>query len=282
MSQKIKTIVIDPGHGKGERPTYPDGACETDIAWNVAKKLETLLKGQNHEVHLTKNSRDDLIGPSKRGLIAVQKRADIFVSIHCNAATNNPDRRGVFGIFYGKNPSENRAADNEICAPNGRRLARLISQEISAMTGIPLAGVNGAMLWWKCPSNLGVLTGGKNWKRTNAACLIEAGFLTNEHDRKIMREEKAQDQYALGCARGIYRFAQIAIPDEWDTDSVDDDLAPGETVEEIHEAALKQAVHWAESQGVAVPEDLEAPLTTGEMLVMMQHLMTGENVKRPD
>ena len=271
----MSTIVIDPGHGKGLRPKYDDGTCETDVAWNTAERLRDLLAAE-HRVFLTKDSRDASPSPSERGRIAVRHEADIFVSLHCNATEPHPNRRGVFGIFYGKAPIENRAPDAEIHAPNGRRLARLIAQEVSDLTGIPLTGADGAKLWWKCPQNLGVLTGGGNWKKTKAACLIEAGFLTNDADRTIMGSDRGQQQYAVGCARGIYRYLGLPFPAALHVNSdIDqgDDLEPGEEPDDDSAALLAEAVAWAETQGLTDLIDLDKPVTAEEMLMTLYRVL---------
>ncbi len=119
-----KKVVIDPGHGKGERKRYNDGTCETDVVWNAAVLLRELLRNYGHTIVLTKDSRDTSLPVSQRRTISVREDADTFVSLYCNAASNNNNKPGIFGMFYGTNKRENNAPDSEIHAPNGRKLAR--------------------------------------------------------------------------------------------------------------------------------------------------------------
>ncbi len=215
MKNNSLKIVLDPGHGKWSRPTYEDGTCETDVVWQTAQILAHLLTDQGHRVTLTKQTRDACPSCLDRARLSVKARADLFVSLHCNAATARPDRSGVFGIFYGGDTREERAPDSEIRAPNGRRLARTIAWEIHETTALPLLGVQGAALWWKHPKNLGVLAGARNWANTGAACLVEAGFLTHPQDRQLLGGPDGPALYALGCARGIHRYANLEIPGAW-------------------------------------------------------------------
>ncbi|MDI6752620.1 MAG: N-acetylmuramoyl-L-alanine amidase [bacterium] len=82
----IKRIVIDPGHG-GKDP----GACgktlkEKDVVLEIAKRLkEKIEKNSGIEVILTRD--DDYFVPlPERTALANYKKADLFVSIHANAA----------------------------------------------------------------------------------------------------------------------------------------------------------------------------------------------------
>ena len=86
---KIKTIVIDPGHG-GRDPGAlgPKKTMEKDITLDIAKRLSTLLEKDKalelSEIVLTRKS-DRFVDLEKRTAIANAKRADLFISIHCNA-----------------------------------------------------------------------------------------------------------------------------------------------------------------------------------------------------
>ncbi len=86
----VRKIVIDPGHG-GKDPGAPGaikGVWEKDIvlklAQNLAKKLRARL---NCEVMLTRDS-DKKLTLEERTAIANTERADLFISLHCNAARN--------------------------------------------------------------------------------------------------------------------------------------------------------------------------------------------------
>lgn len=90
------TIVIDPGHG-GSDPGCMNrtlGVRECDVTLQISLKLADILRAQGWEVVLTRTTDRDVTyagSPDKDELVArsdVANRinADIFVSIHCNAA----------------------------------------------------------------------------------------------------------------------------------------------------------------------------------------------------
>lgn len=86
-SQKFK-IVIDPGHG-GELPgARYYGVSEKDIVLKVGIALgEQLLKHDDIEVIYTRK-KDINVGLYERAQIANKAKANLFLSIHCNAAEN--------------------------------------------------------------------------------------------------------------------------------------------------------------------------------------------------
>lgn len=85
-------IVIDPGHG-GELPgARYYGVSEKDIVLKVGLILgEALAKHQDIEVIYTRK-KDVNIGLYERAQIANKAKANLFLSIHCNAAENKSAR----------------------------------------------------------------------------------------------------------------------------------------------------------------------------------------------
>jgi N-acetylmuramoyl-L-alanine amidase len=88
----VKTVVIDPGHG-GKDPgakTCVKGLVEKDITLRVALKLaQSLRKKLGLKVVLTR-TKDVFVPLEERTAIANTHQADLFISIHVNAAE---DRR---------------------------------------------------------------------------------------------------------------------------------------------------------------------------------------------
>ena len=83
-------VVVDAGHGG------PDGGMhgpigggtpiqEKDITLQVARRVASLLRDRGIDVVMTRTT-DTLIALSDRGRIANRSRADLFLSIHVNAA----------------------------------------------------------------------------------------------------------------------------------------------------------------------------------------------------
>lgn len=86
---KIRRIVVDPGHG-GHDPgaVGPNGIQEKDVVLAVGLKLKDLIKeGLGLDVVMTRSS-DVFIPLEERTAIANKVNADLFLSVHANAATN--------------------------------------------------------------------------------------------------------------------------------------------------------------------------------------------------
>jgi N-acetylmuramoyl-L-alanine amidase len=91
---RLKRVVIDAGHGGKDPGALGSYSKEKDIALSVAlqvgKYVEQNLPGV--EVIYTRKT-DVFLELKERSNIANRNRADLFISIHCNAAGN----RGIYG-----------------------------------------------------------------------------------------------------------------------------------------------------------------------------------------
>ncbi|MEO0510957.1 MAG: N-acetylmuramoyl-L-alanine amidase [Verrucomicrobiota bacterium] len=85
----LRTIVIDVGHGGKDSGARNDfyGLREKSLALDIAKRLRALLTQAGYRVILTRDS-DVYIPLERRPQIANRANADLFLSIHFNAATN--------------------------------------------------------------------------------------------------------------------------------------------------------------------------------------------------
>lgn len=108
LSDKKLRIVLDPGHGgKDTGAIGPGGLQEKKVTLDVSKKLAVVLKKKlNAEVFLTRNVDKDL-SLEERNALANSKKADLFISIHVNAAKD----KKVSGIetYYLNNASDEAA-----------------------------------------------------------------------------------------------------------------------------------------------------------------------------
>jgi len=86
----VRKIIIDPGHGGPDpgAPGYVNGVWEKDIVLKLSLNLaEKLRRRLNCTVELTR-STDTKLTLEERTAIANTQRADLFISMHCNAAQN--------------------------------------------------------------------------------------------------------------------------------------------------------------------------------------------------
>jgi N-acetylmuramoyl-L-alanine amidase len=174
----IGRVAIDPGHGgKDPGATSVLGTREKDMVLEVARMVAAELTAQGVEVIMTR-SDDRFIELEDRPAIAARARADLFVSIHADAAANR--LAAGFTAYVDHSPSKGSlAAANAIL----RRMCDNCSPT-------PSRGVKNA--------SYRVLVGSRT-----PAVLIELGFLTNRAEAALLGSPGYQRSAAHAIALGI-------------------------------------------------------------------------------
>ncbi|HTA63815.1 MAG TPA: N-acetylmuramoyl-L-alanine amidase [Bacteroidia bacterium] len=93
----VKTIVIDAGHGGKDPGCNGDVFNEKTVALGIAIKLGELIEKNLPDVKVIYTRKtDEFVELEERAQIANRNNADLFISIHCNAASN-------YAVFKDKN-----------------------------------------------------------------------------------------------------------------------------------------------------------------------------------
>ncbi|HAS46069.1 MAG TPA: N-acetylmuramoyl-L-alanine amidase [Microscillaceae bacterium] len=108
---KVKTIVIDAGHGGRDPGTLGKRTKEKDITLRVALELGRIIKRNMPKVKIIyTRTTDKFVELYRRAEIANQAKADLFISIHCNAAPkksrNRAKAHGAETYIMGNHVSE--------------------------------------------------------------------------------------------------------------------------------------------------------------------------------
>ncbi len=83
----INTVVIDAGHGGKDPGAIGKHSREKDIALSIALKLGGYIEKYIPDVEVIYTRKSDVfVELYKRAAIANNNKADLFISIHCNAA----------------------------------------------------------------------------------------------------------------------------------------------------------------------------------------------------
>lgn len=99
---KIKTVVIDAGHGGKDPGAIGKKSKEKDITLSVAKKTGDYIKQNCPDVNVIYTRSGDVsVSLLRRAQIANEKNADLFISIHCNANAS-PQPYGVETFVMGE------------------------------------------------------------------------------------------------------------------------------------------------------------------------------------
>ncbi|HEB7540959.1 N-acetylmuramoyl-L-alanine amidase [Campylobacter coli] len=221
-----KLIVLDAGHGGKDSGALSDkkGTLkEKDIVLSTTLKLGNELKKRGYKVLYTRSS-DKFINLRDRTKYANDKRADLFLSIHANAApsaSRAKSSEGVETFFLSPARSERskKAAEKEnqgdfeeinyfskqsilnflnrekIVASN--KLAIDVQKNILTQTRkkykIVDGGVREAPFW--------VLVGAQM-----PAILIEIGYITHPSEGKRIANKSFQDTLVKGIADGVENY----------------------------------------------------------------------------
>lgn len=103
-------VAIDAGHG-GDDPGArgPNGTHEKLVTLSIAKKLKGLIDAQPGFKGVLVRKGDYYVGLRERMKIARKAQADLFISIHADAA-ENPSARGASVYTLSRNGASNEAA----------------------------------------------------------------------------------------------------------------------------------------------------------------------------
>ncbi len=120
----VKTIVLDPGHGGSDPGCIGrSGLKEKEVVLDLALDLKQRLSEAGFNVALTRET-DIFIPLENRTVIANQKRADLFLSLHVNAHPNR-NRSGIQTFYL--NFSQD-AVINQLAALENATSTKTISQ----------------------------------------------------------------------------------------------------------------------------------------------------------
>jgi N-acetylmuramoyl-L-alanine amidase len=215
---KIRRIVVDPGHGGHDSGALgPNGVMEKDVVLAIGLKLRDLLKEElGLDVVMTR-STDVFIPLEERTAIANKVNADLFVSVHANAALN----RGASGIeTYYLNLAKTEKAAQLAAKENGTTLEKVsvlqailfdlmanyklndsahLADEVQRSLHSRIRGSHADV------RNLGVKQGPFYVLvgATMPSILVETAFVSNPQEEARLTDPAYQDQTAEGIMEGI-------------------------------------------------------------------------------
>ena len=218
LGLKVRTIMIDAGHGGKDPGAVANGLEEKDINLRMARILGRELQQQGFEVHFTRTG-DKFIPLEERTAMANAKNADLFISLHCNAIKDSSvkglevyylnlatDAQAVRVAARENGVSAKKISDMQFILSDlmlnskineSRQMASLVEKEtLRAMRpryALSSHGAKGAFFY--------VLTGARM-----PSILVEMGYLTNPDEAGRLNSDAYLTSMAQGLASGVVAY----------------------------------------------------------------------------
>jgi len=225
ISDERYIIVIDAGHGGKDTGALCCGnKKEKQVVLSISLKLQKRLEKKGYKVYMTRDN-DSFVKLPKRTQFANKKRADIFVSIHANAAPNKKVKNIFKGLevyylspakterakkaaakenavmfkgkdFYTKNAYLSLISETKIVESHKLGLDvsyKMLSNVRSSFGHVSDGGVK--------PANFWVLVGAQM-----PAILVETGYITHPEEGKNLMNNRYKNLLSKGIAEGIDRY----------------------------------------------------------------------------
>lgn len=218
LGLKVRTIMIDPGHGGKDPGAVANGLREKDINLRMARILGAMLKEQGFEVHYTRTT-DKFIPLEERTAMANARNADLFISVHCNAYKDTSAKG--FEVYYLNLATDAQAVrvaarENGVSAKKisdmqfilsdlmlnskineSRQMASMVEEETLRVMrpkySLASHGSKGAFFY--------VLTGARM-----PSILVELGYLTNPAEAAKLNTDAYLTTMAQGLTRGVLAY----------------------------------------------------------------------------
>ena len=245
-NNKLKTIVIDPGHGgkdPGTLGTKRYSKYEKDIALSVSLKLGDYISNSFPDIKVVYTRKEDVfLELNERTRIANKSNADIFISVHCDGFTNSKAYgASVFVMGMSKLKANLDVAMRENAAmylednykqkydgfdpksaesyivfslmqntylEQSLQLAEYVEEQFAYKANRKSRGVKQAPFYVISRTNM-------------PSILVECGFLTNPKEEDYLQTDKGQNQIAMSIFEAVKNY-KISIESSFSLNNIID------------------------------------------------------------
>jgi N-acetylmuramoyl-L-alanine amidase len=228
----IRVVVIDAGHGGKDTGARGKISREKDIVLDITLELARKIKTEMPDVKvvLTRAS-DKFVELNERSNIANRRKADLFISIHCNSLPKNKTspagtetfvmglhktnenlevaKRENASILLEKNYEEKYKGFN----PNSPLAYIMLANRQNAYIASSLSFAGKIERQFKKHADRnsrGVKQAGFMvlWQTAMPSVLVEAGFLSHSQEEKYLNSEEGQDEIAEAIFRAFKQYKE--------------------------------------------------------------------------
>lgn len=224
---RIRTIVIDAGHGGHDTGCLGSNSKEKVIALNVALRLGKIIEERYPEIKVVYTRKTDVfLGLRERADLANKHEADLFICIHCNSG--NKAAYGVETFVMGLHKTDDNLSVSkrenasvllekdyksnydgyDPNSPESHIIFNLYQNLYMEKSLTFASKVQANFEEYANRYNRGVKQAGflVLYKTAMPSVLIETGFLTNANDEKYLASEKGQIQTATAIFNAFKEY----------------------------------------------------------------------------
>jgi N-acetylmuramoyl-L-alanine amidase len=228
-ANKIKTVVIDAGHGGKDIGCHGKRSKEAHIALAVAMTVGQKIKDRMPDVKIIyTRDKDEFIELHDRAGVANKNNADLFISIHCNSAPSHifGSETYTMGLHKTEDNLQVSQRENESVLKEENYQKNYGGFDPnSPMAYILFANYQNAFMAQSVKfasyvenqftDELGRHSRGVKqagflvlWKTAMPSALIELGYLTNEEEEKLLKDPQHQDEMATAIFRAFKKYKE--------------------------------------------------------------------------
>lgn len=229
---KIKTVVIDPGHGGRAPGTSGKYTREKDVTLKVGLKVGAYIEQNLKDVKVIyTRTKDETVENHLRAKLANDNHADVFISIHANSLPEEvPEERKqaingtetyVMGLHVSEANFEVAKRENSEILLEENYQEKYDGFDPNSPESYILLNLNQSanqessiLLASKIESQFKTKAGRKSkgvkqagfvvlWQTTMPSVLVEIGYLSNTKEEKELNDDKVQDYIASAIYRAF-------------------------------------------------------------------------------
>lgn len=224
-SPKLKTVVIDAGHGGKDPGCHGGYAHEKDVCLSMALKLGKLISEKYPAITVKYTRETDVfVELIERANIANRANADLFICIHANAGSSVAYGTETYVLGLHRTESQQKVMEREnsiisLEEDKGAKyksfdltpdamIAIQLQQNVNLNNAIKFAGYLQSEFKTIGRYDRGVKQAGflVLYKTAMPSVLIETGFLTNPNEEGFIGKVEGQEKMANAMLKAFVKY----------------------------------------------------------------------------